>query len=248
MEDYTNVKVESILKVTEVLEAEKRDYLNRLFSNAPLWLIQSMNIRKYDKDKVFIFEDEPVDFVYILYDGIVRAVDHRIFGMEYDYIRFQGIKIFGSMEILLDIDAYRTTLSTVTPCSLFVMKKEDFRRWIEKDINALLMETKSMGTYMLEQSRKERIFLFLNGMDRLMIIFMEYYDNHQDSSGKAVLKLTRQELSDVSGMSVKTINRSVKKMEEEQFIGRDGNKIIVTKKQYNEMKDYINLMIAEDEK
>lgn len=247
MGEYTNASVESVRKVTESLSTEKKEYIDRLFMNAPLWLLESMNIRTYEKEVAFIYEDEPVDLVYILLDGTVRAVDHRIFGMEYDFIRFDAVKIFGSMEILLDIELYRTTLSTVTPCTFLVMKKEDFRKWIEKDINALLMETKSMGTYMLEQSRKERIFLFLNGMDRLMILFMEYYDNHKETSGKAILCQTRQELSDISGMSVKTINRSIKKMEEEEYIGRNGNKIIINKVQYLKMKEYINSIIAEDE-
>lgn len=244
--DITNSKIEVVLEATKTIPEDKKEYMNHLFQDAPFWVLDCLNIQRYKENEVFIRENEPVDKIYILIEGIVKAVDHRIFGIEYDYMRFKPIKLFGSMEILLELDNYKTTLNTVTPCTFLVMKAERFRDWIDKDINAMKMESKSMGSYLLEQGRRERTFLFLNGIDRLYMVFMRNYEHMSYEHKKCILSFTRQELSDCSGISIKTINRSIKKMEEDGLIDRRGNKILISKEQYERMQIYIRNIIAEE--
>lgn len=244
--DITNSKIGTVLELAKSIPEEKKEYMNSLFQEAPLWLMDCMSIQKYEKDEVLIRENDSVDKVFILIEGVVKAVDHRIFGIEYDYMRFTSIQIFGSMEILLDISSYKTTLNTVTPCTFLVMKAERFKEWIEKDINAMQIETKAMGSYLLEQGRRERTFLFLNGIDRLFLVFIRSYEHQRYEHKKCILSYTRQELSDCSGISIKTINRSIKKMEEEGFINRRGNKILISQEQYEQMQEYIKNIISEE--
>lgn len=244
--DDGNNKVGFILDLAKSLPKTESEYLREILKDAPLWLFDCLNVQKYNKEEVLVREHTSVDKVFILLEGIVRAVDHRIFGIEYDYMRFYPIKIFGSLEILLDLDEYKTTLNTVTQCTFLVLAKDKYKKWIERDLNALLMETKAMGTYLLEQGLKERAFLFLNGKDRLFMVFIKNYENQRETVGRCILNYTRQELSDFSGLSIKTINRSIKKMEEDQYISRRGNKILISKEQYDKMKSYIKNIISED--
>lgn len=244
--DDGNNKVGFILDLAKSLPKKDSEYLREILKDAPLWLFDCLNVYKYNKEEVLVREHTAVDKVFILLEGIVRAVDHRIFGIEYDYMRFYPIKIFGSLEILLDLEEYKTTLNTVTQCTFLVLAKDKYKKWIERDLNALLMETKAMGTYLLEQGLKERAFLFLNGKDRLFMVFIKNYENKKETMGKCVLNYTRQELSDFSGLSIKTINRSIKKMEEDQYISRRGNKILISKEQYDKMKSYIKNIISDD--
>ena len=245
--DVTDKRIGTVLEQINSISKGQKEYLSSLFREAPLWLMDCMTIYKCDKDVVFIREGTPVDSVLIMVEGAVKAVDHRIFGIEYDYMRFYAVKMFGSMEMLLDIDQYKTTLKTVTPCIFLVIPGERFIDWIDKDMNALRMETKSMGTYLLEQGRRERSFLFLNGMDRLMMVFMRSYEwQHADNeNGGCVVNYTRQELSDNSGLSVKTINRSVKKLVEDGYISRRGNKILISTEQYEAISEYLNKIVIE---
>ncbi len=236
--DVTDKKIGTVLEQLNSISLEQKKYLSQLFREAPLWLMDCMTILKCDSDQVFIREGTPVDRVLIMVEGTVKAVDHRIFGIEYDYMRFYAVKMFGSMEMLLDIDMYKTTLKTVTPCIFLEIPSDRFIDWIGKDMNALRMETKSMGSYLLEQGRRERSFLFLNGMDRLMMVFMRSYEWQHDG-GCCVVVYTRQELSDNSGLSVKTINRSVKKLTEDGYISRRGNKILISAEQYSAIADYL---------
>ena len=227
-----------VISVLDSLTGERKEYINRYLSNAPRWFLESMQIVHKEKNEIFIEENKNVDMVYILIDGIVRAIDYRFFGIEYDYMWFYPIKVFGAMEVLLNIEKYKTTLMTVTKCTLFVMPKSMFEKWMRNDISALLMETKSMGRYLLEQARKERVFLFLQGADRVSYLFTQIYEQSNES-GTCILSFTRKELSERSGLSIKTINRAIKTMEEKGDISRIGNKIIVMQSQYLKMKDYL---------
>jgi len=227
-----------IISVLDSLTGERKEYINRYLANAPRWFLESMQIVYKDKNEIFIEENKNVDMVYFLIDGIVRAIDYRFFGIEYDYMWFYAIKVFGAMEVLLNIEKYKTTLMTVTKCTLLIVPKSKFEKWMMNDISALLMETKSMGCYLLEQARKERVFLFLQGADRVSYLFTQIYEQSNEN-GVCVLSLTRKELSERSGLSIKTINRAIKTMEEKGDISRIGNKIIVKQTQYLKMKAYL---------
>ncbi len=230
--------INKIVALQNSLSGDKRDYLNRYLNNSPLWFLESMQIIRKEKNSIFIEENAEVDNVYILVDGIVRAIDYRICGIVYDYMWFYSVKVFGAMEILLKMKKYKTTLKTVTECTMIVISKSTFEKWMLNDINALHMEIESMGSYLLEQARKERVFLFLQGIDRIIYLFTQIYEQASEKN-RCVLNLTRVELSERSGLSVKTINRSVKKMEEDGYISRSGNKIIISNKQYLVMKKYL---------
>lgn len=230
--------INKIVALQNSLTGEKKDYLNRYLDNSPLWFLESMQIVRKEKNSIFIEENAEVDNVYILIDGIVRAIDYRICGIVYDYMWFYSVKVFGAMEILLKMEKYKTTLKTVTDCTMVVISKCKFEKWMLNDINALHMEIESMGSYLLEQARKERVFLFLQGIDRIIYLFTQIYEQSSEDN-QCLINLTRVELSERSGSSVKTINRSIKKMEENNYICRNGNKIIITYKQYLIMKEYL---------
>ncbi|MDD3139923.1 MAG: cyclic nucleotide-binding domain-containing protein [Lachnospiraceae bacterium] len=210
--DILNSKINAVLEATDKIPDKEKQYINQLFQNAPLWIFDHISVQKYKKNETFISEDDPVCKVFILLSGDVKAIDHRIFGIEYDYMRFHPIKLFGSMEILLEIKNYKTTLCTMSDCTFLVMNATRFKEWIENDIHAMKMEIKSIGSYLLDQGRRERTFLFLNGIDRLYMVFINNYEQLLLENKKCVLSYTRQELSDCSGLSIKTINRAIKKI------------------------------------
>lgn len=230
--------ISGVMELLKSLKPEQHDYLNRYLSNTPRWVLESVQVLKKGKDTVFVEENTPADYIYILADGIVRAIDYRFQGVAYEYMWFYAVKTFGTMETMLNIPLYMTTLKTVTPCAMLVLPRTVYEKWIWKDSNAVRMEVESMGLYLLEQSRVGRAYLFLQGMDRLLFMFAHSYEQKK-TDGDMILNMTRQELAERNGISIKTTNRAVKKMEEEGFIGRSGRKITVTHAQYEKMKAYL---------
>ena len=230
--------INDVMELLKRLPKEQHDYLNRYLSNTPRLVLESMQVVNKEKDVVFVEENTPADYVYILADGVVRAIDYRVQGMAYEYMWFYSVKVFGAMESFLNIPLYMTTLRTVTPCSMLVLSRNNYERWVWKDTTAVKMEVESMGRYLLEQNQVGRAFLFLQGMDRIIFMMVHSYEQRR-LTGDMVLNVTRQELAERNGISIKTANRAIKKMEDDNLIGRSGRKIVVTNEQYHRMREYL---------
>lgn len=240
MQSQNNVK--AIMELQDRLDGETAEYLNKYLSNAPYWLLESIKVVKKKKNTVFVDENEPVEYVYMLLEGTVRAIDYRIAGVAYDYMWFYPTKTFGAMEIFYKIPLYMTTLMTVTDCTLIKISKRNYEKWIWDDKNALSMEIESTGRMTLEQNLEGRVFLFLQGTDRIVYFFARNYER-ENTDKTVTFEISRQEIAERSGFSVKTVNRAIKKMEEDGYISKKGHKIIITNEQYKMMREYLDPIV-----
>lgn len=235
-----------VVELIDELHTKESDYLNNYLANAPKWLLEAFQIVRIKKGNAFIHENSYVDTVYILVEGVVKATDYRVQEIAYDYARFYPVEVFGAMEFLMGYEEYKTTLITETDCRFLRVSKDQFAKWMVTDIHAVLEQVKAMSGYLLDQVRKERLFLFLQGADRLFLLFMQIY---QKSARHKICKirLTRKDLSNSTGLCIKTINRCVKKMEEDGYISREGRTIVIDQEQFQRIKAVVSEKIDEVE-
>lgn len=238
--------LEKIMPFLTSVDKDRKEQFQAYFENIPFWLAECFVIEKIKKGTIFIREGEPVDTVYFIGDGIIKATDYRIFGISFDFMLFTKVYAYGGMEVIMGIDTYRTSLQTVTDCLVLKIPKLKFARWMDTDIRALRYESKLMGEYLLEQSCNVRAFLFLQGADRLTMLFINRYEKYA-VDGVLRLHNDRQELSDFTGLSVKTITRSVQKLREEGLLTKSGNYIYVNKEQYVRLKNNLAKILSDDE-
>lgn len=227
-----------MLPVLEGLSEKRRKMFADYFASAPDWLIEACQVVKVEKNDILVRENTLVDTVYFVVDGMFKGVDFRVCGIEYDFMHFDGVYGLGAMELLLEQDYYQTTLEAVVPSTVIKIPRNIFEKWLEIDIRALKQEAKAVGNYLFAEVRNARLNLFLSGSDRLVLIFTKLYDENA-VDGLLKITYTRQELSEISGLCVKTVNRSIKKLQEEGLIGREGNKLLVNEKQYERLKEII---------
>ena len=238
--------LEQILPFLKNMDPDRRAQFYEYFQNVPLWLAESFIVEKLKKKSIFVREGEPVDAVYFIIDGIIKATDYRIYGIAFDFMLFSKVYAFGGMEVIMGEKEYRTSLQTVTDCTVLKIPKTHFDNWMKSDIRALRHEAKLMGEYLLEQARNVRAFLFLQGEERLSMLLANRYEKYA-ANDILQLKSNRMELSDCTGLSEKTITRSVQKLEEKGLISRKGTYIIVTKDQYNKIKNSLSNILQEDQ-
>ena len=221
--------------VWKYLSKESHIYLEQLLKNAPRWLLEEFHEVTLPKDAEFITENDTANTVYILLTGVVKATDLRAFPVVYDFIRFYPIELFGGMEFLLGGETYKTTLITVTKCRFLKLSREQFAKWVLNDINAMKMFTEAMTKYLLEQCRKERLFLFLQGEERVLLFLNDYYEKNS-SDNKVIIDMNRNDLARGTALSVRTVNRTVKELIKEGFLSKKGQKLILTFEKYKEIK------------
>lgn len=233
-----------VLPFLKELNQERRELFEEYFSSAPVWLLDAFQVVEVEKGVTLVRENTPVDTVYIIGRGAIKGVDFRIYGVEYDFMHFEGVYGMGAMEIIMHQDYYRTTLETTTPCTVIKIPRAKFEKWLDSDIKALRQEAEAVGNYLLEEVRNSRLNLFLKGTERLAILFINYYEKYE-KDGILKVTQTRTELSENTGLCVKTVNRSIKKFEEDGLVGREGNKIIIEETQYKRLKELIRKTIEQ---
>lgn len=218
---------------------ESLDYVMKFFELMPEWLVESFQVIRLKKDNIFIRENEDVELVYVLLKGSVKATDYRVFGITYDFMRFHPMSTFGCMEVLLSLKHYKTTLITVTDCTMLVTSRSNFEAWLRENQKAYMLESHMMVSQLLEQGRMERIFLFIQGTDRLMYLLMQLYEENATEKNLWIIPIKRQQMSDYTGLSIRTINRGIRKLEADQYITKHRSQISMTVEQYMKMKSYI---------
>lgn len=238
-------RLDQILPFLKRIDKDRRQQFYTYFKSAPSWLLDSISIEKMEKGKVFIREGNSVDAIYFIGEGLIKATDYRIYGIKFDFILFTSVYAYGGMEVIMGLKEYQTSLQTITECTAIKIPKAQFAKWLETDITALRHEAKSMGEYLLEQARSVRAFMFLQGADRLTMLFTNRYKKFA-VNGILRLNNDRQELSDYTGLSLKTITRSVKKLEEEGLLTKQGNRILINEEQYKRMKENLSQVLSED--
>ena len=117
-----------------------------------------------------------------------------------------------------------------------------YARWLRTDIRALKQEAKIMGHYLYEQGVTSRTYMFVPGTDRVAVLFEHRYKKYA-KNGKLTFTNTRQELAEYSGLSVKTVNRAVKKFEEQGLISRSGKTFYIDEGQYEQLHALVSKLI-----
>lgn len=226
------------------LDMESQVYLNRYFANAPCWLMDSFQVVRVPKGTAFINEGEKADTIYILMRGKVVAVDYRVQEMAYGFITFQSMEVFGAMEILVDMDRYKTTLETTKDSIFLKISREIFEKWLKNDLTAFRMQTRRTGRYLLEEVRKERLYVLMQGVER---VYLALYEMYQSSGAEDTCSIyvSRKDFAEMTGLSERTITRTLKNLEERGCITRDGWNILMTKEQFSQIQSLIEDKIME---
>ena len=232
-----NYLAEIMSFLNEKDNARKKQFLE-YFSNAPLWLIESMQVIKLDEGVTFIEEGESAKNIFFLITGIVEAIDLRIHGEMFNYKHFKEIYAFGGMEVILDTENYMTTLKTTTQCLLVKIPRSLYEKWLCSDAKALKREAKMLTRNLLDEGRNERLLLFVQGSDRLAFLLIKRYE-YYNVNGKLSLDYDRQRIANATGMCIKTVSRAIKYFEDNELIHRENRVITVNSEQYEKLKEIV---------
>lgn len=231
----------SLAKVLSFLNEKdnvRKKYFLEYFSNAPVWLIDSMQVLELNSDVTFIKEGESAKNIFFLVTGIVEAIDLRVHGEMFNYKHFKEIYAFGGMEVILDVDKYMTTLKTTTKCTFVKIPRKLYENWLYSDTEALKRESKMVACNLLNEGRNERLLLFIQGADRLAFLLIKRYEDY-NVNGKLRLDYDRQNIADATGMCIKTVSRAIKQLEDNGLVTRDNRKIVIDSEQYKKLKEIV---------
>ena len=233
--------IENLPFFNQLNDDKKEKFLN-YFSGAPLVLLDSMKLVKYDAGVSITNEGEEVKNVYFLVNGVVEAIDLRMYGTPFNYKDFRDVYAFGGMEIILGEETYMTTLQTVTECTLCMLPRTVFEKWLYSDNAALKREARMTVRNLLDEVRNNRLYLFTQGSDRVALLLINKYESC-NVNGILRLPYSRQNIADASGVCVKTVGRSIKFFIDENLVTRNDDEIIIDSEQNKRMKEIVSRVV-----
>ena len=151
---------------------------------------------------------------------------------------FRSIEVFGVMELMFEMNEYQTTLVTAADCLFLKTSRDAFRKWFEHDFCAYRMECKKVGHYLLEQARKERLYVLLQGVERIYLVLYKMYQTYA-RGGSCLLYMSRKDFMETACISERTVTRTLKGLEEKGCITRKGWKIRISEKQYEMIRELL---------
>ncbi len=212
------------------------EYFEQLFGDASDFILDSISLVKIPKEKRFITAEDEMDRILILLSGKVKAIEEHLSGDIYVFSRFESPEIFGEMEMLGGFKKFRASLVTESDSVLVELPVDIFSKLLKDNQDLFLKRVEVVVKRSSNDERDNRFYLRLKAIDRIKLFFSHAYEQNQVDDS-CTLRITRQEMADETGYSVKTINRAVKELSESDLIKILGQKIQITKKQYLKILD-----------
>lgn len=224
------------MDIFNMLPSKKQEYMNVLFRNCTEEVKYYMSIVEVDADQTFIKAGEECRYIYIVLSGKVTGVEWPMNEKSYFFKDFGPGDFFGEIECFAGMPKYRISILSSTQCRLLAIPSVYYMEWMHMDVDALYMRTQENMKRLVTQTAEARKYLFMDGKDRLMVHLVRKYEQRQPLPSILELKQTRTRISEEVGISMKTLNRSIKKLEDMQLLQLNKGKIVITKEQYLQMK------------
>lgn len=208
---------------------DAKDFIEKI----PITIKNKCKLRKIEKGKLLVLKGNNIEYIYIHCQGKMQVKNEFENGFVYSFANIKPIAYIGAMEIMANKQTYSSTLQTTTECIILEMAKVDFKNWINTDHKLTLKVLNFVSSRMYEQSLKTGEVLAYPAI----CILTNYLINVFESQDKDVvfLEKTREEIGSILGFSVRTINRNLKELKDENLITVNRKGISITKEQFDKL-------------
>ena len=186
--------------------------------------------------------------------GIVARGEHRVInifenGNIFMIEKNEPIDFIGEVTILAGKKLTPVTIETITESLIMYIPRADFEEWIKKDIHFLRLVAQKVAMKLYRSSSNRGAKLFYPPHFLLLDYLIQYAQQRQIQKGEVIIvKKTRQELYEEIGVSVKTLNRTIPKLKQDEVISIIKGKISMSYEQYRLAKKTIKFYIKEEVK
>ena len=208
---------------------DAKDFIEKI----PINIKNKCKLRKIEKGKLLVLKGNNIEYIYIHCQGKMQVKNEFENGFVYSFANIKPIAYIGAMEIMANKQTYSSTLQTTTECIILEMPKVDFKNWINTDHKLTLKVLNFVSSRMYEQSLKTGEVLAYPAI----CILTNYLINVFESQDKDVvfLEKTREEIGSILGFSVRTINRNLEELKDENLITVNRKGISITKEQFDKL-------------
>lgn len=215
--------------------------LEEYFRHIPGELKTRCTIRVYPPGKIIHQKDFKLDYFGIIAKGEHRVINEFQNGNVYMIEKNEPIDFVGEVTILAGMEKTSVTIETLTETTVIYFSRKDFEYWISKDLSFLRLVAQKVAFKLYRSSYNRGARLFYPPHFILLDYVIKYAAGDAiEQRGRTVIRKTRQELYEECGITVKTLNRTIKKLQEDQVITLEKGKMTMTLDQYRRAREIIH--------
>lgn len=171
-----------------------------------------------------VFErGDSVTHVYILCSGTMVVSSQAISGSEMRVVFVKEGNTIGEMEALASETSLVYNARAYTPCQMIMLSTKSFLEWIDLDPAICRVIATILAKKLHIAANEVSEYTQYDAIVRISTLI--YSEDH----GR--LALTRQELAETCGVSVRTVNRCLQKLKAEKLVSIKRGKIYISPEQ-----------------
>jgi CRP/FNR family transcriptional regulator len=177
-------------------------------------------VKQFKKNETILYEEDTNEFMYMIMSGKVKVVRTTVDGKEIIFAVHQLGEFFGEMSL---IDGKTTPASVVATenSKIAIISKKDFYSilFLQNKVIKNLLEI------LCARLRKSwdtiQLLTFNNASERTKMLFLMLSDEYGEKKSEGIIlniKLTHQDISDMTGLTRETVTRVIDKLQKNKEI------------------------------
>lgn len=221
--------MQNLEEVKEWVDDDVFHSLKQFFAFCPQTVMDSMRLVKFKKNHNLISTYQDSKYVYVLLQGVLQAIEERVVDIPYSFTDVTPFDIVGDYELFTGMEGHYVTLKTMTPATCLQLPAAMYLYWIRKDADALFLRTQMLMKDLSVQTQQQRQYLFMNNRTRLML----YLHRRALAQGSdRTLPDTRERIAAQIGCSVRSLNRILHAMAEQDMLSITHGKLHLSTHQH----------------
>lgn len=191
-----------------------------MISGMPERIWAACRLESHQRGEMLFERGDNVTHVYILCSGTAVISSHAVSGKEMRVVFVKEGNTIGEMEALASESSMVYNARAYTSCRVILLSVMSFLDWMDSDpiICRVMVEVMAKKLHVAANEVSE--YTQYDAIVRLATLI------YSEKSGR--LAMTRQELADTCGISVRTVNRCLQKLKAENLISSKRGKIFTT--------------------
>ncbi|MFH0932831.1 MAG: Crp/Fnr family transcriptional regulator [Nitrospirota bacterium] len=185
-------------------------------------------VKRFQKNEIILQEEDTNEYMYIIMNGKVKVVQTTEDGKEILLAIHQSGDFFGEMS-LIDGKTSPATVITTENSTAAILSKKDFYSLMETQKKVLDNLLLILCSRHRESWEKIQMLNYKNASHRIKILFLMLSDKYGEKTAEGVtlnIKLTHQEMAEMTGMTRETVTRVIDRWQREGGINVLKNKFI----------------------
>ncbi|MDF9825667.1 CRP-like cAMP-binding protein [Breznakia sp. PF5-3] len=213
-------------------------FVSTIFKNCSEATQAKMEIVTYEKGHPIMETGDPNTYVYVLLKGKVSVVDEQVPSYPFTFGEYRAIDVLGDYELFSNASGRFVSLRAKNHCVCIRINSGDYMNWVREDVNALFIRMNMLMSVLSRETQFLRQFLFLDIETRIIVFLYEEYQKYGDVK-QVKINAKREDIASKMACSVRTLNRSLQKIESNGLLTRQNGKIYISQTQHKLMGQYI---------